>query len=240
MATRPLRLCALAGWLFCGCIGVGAQQQPPLAGVPSVGGQLLLQAATDPPRLLVLTPDLAVLRVIPAQTLHRQAALAVAGIWALPKRKGWLVALQGVPELWEISHDPKAPDIHDGYVHDYRMGESIATPGFLGVRRVQLDSPAHVLGIDQTQAQVLVMADVAGVQPKTQPPQPAPCMAEVIHLDIRRRTVQLALPCPPALDNATAVVSDTPGKLCMAAQNPAHTLCLGTAPWRVLEATVPR
>lgn len=56
-------------------------------------------------------------------------------------RTSWVMAFAGCLELWEISLDPDAAPIYDGLVHDYRSGEALARPGYLGVRRTLLDEP---------------------------------------------------------------------------------------------------
>jgi hypothetical protein len=59
----------------------------------------------------------------------------------LPQRRSFVVAWSPLDELWEISLDPAAEPIYDGLVHHYRMGEAIATAGYLGVRRIPLGRP---------------------------------------------------------------------------------------------------
>ena len=39
--------------------------------------------------------------------------------------------MKDIPEIWEISYDPDAKPIFDGYVHDYKMGEGVALAGYL-------------------------------------------------------------------------------------------------------------
>ncbi len=53
-------------------------------------------------------------------------------------RNSFIVVFNDIPEVWEISYDPNVDPIFDGLVHDYRMGEGLARPGFLGLRRTLL------------------------------------------------------------------------------------------------------
>jgi hypothetical protein len=93
----------------------------------------------------------------PARRLGGTETAAVLAVQHLPQRRSFVIAFDSLPELWELSIDPQAPPVFDGLVHDYRMGEAIATPGFLGVRRTPLDSPARALVPDpQHAAQVQV------------------------------------------------------------------------------------
>jgi hypothetical protein len=87
-------------------------------------------------------------KTLPAQSLAGSAESAVSAVRYLPQRHSFVVAFETLPELWELSVDPQAPPVHDGLVHDYRMGEALAAPGFLGVRRTQLAAAMQSLAID--------------------------------------------------------------------------------------------
>jgi cytochrome c553/DNA-binding beta-propeller fold protein YncE len=103
-----------------------------------------------------------------------------------------IVALKDLPELWEISYDPKAPPIHDGYVHDFRMGEAIAKPGYLGVRRTPLSQPLDDFFFDPPYRHVI------GAGRPASGDSSAPS-AQVINLDARQRVASLPLPGMPHL-----------------------------------------
>jgi hypothetical protein len=120
---------------------------------------------------------------LPARRLGGSESAAVIAVHHLPQRRSFVIAFDTLPELWELSVDPQAAPIFDGLVHDYRMGEAIATPGFLGARRTPLTSPSQALRLDpQHSAQVMVqLADgwwvfnldvrrpIARVQPGREP-----------------------------------------------------------------------
>lgn len=87
-------------------------------------------------------------KTLPAQRLGSDERAAVVDVVYLPARRSFVIAFDTLPELWELSVDPQAPPVHDGLVHDWRMGEAIASPGFLGVRRTPLAAPARALAAD--------------------------------------------------------------------------------------------
>lgn len=88
-------------------------------------------------------------RTLPARSLGgREDAAAVVAVRYVGARRSFIIAFDTLPELWELSVDPDAPPLYEGLVHDYRMGEAIASPGFLGVRRTRLDAPARSLDAD--------------------------------------------------------------------------------------------
>jgi hypothetical protein len=107
----------------------------------------------------------------------RQAPSAVAAIHAAPARRSFVIAFETLAELWELSIDPQAAPIFDGLVHDYRQGEAIAEPGYLGVRRTRLEQPLRELALDDSGAYVLGRgaADAVGRRPLV-----------LLQLDIRR------------------------------------------------------
>jgi hypothetical protein len=96
-------------------------------------------------------------KTLPARALAGGDASAVSAVRWLPQRRSFVIAFDTLPELWELSVDPNAPPIHDGLVHDYRMGEAIAAPGFLGVRRTRLDAPVRSLDADARGAAYLTV-----------------------------------------------------------------------------------
>ena len=79
----------------------------------------------------------------------------VAEIHAVPQRRSFVITFDSLTELWELSIDPEAEPLFDGLVHDYRLNEGLAEPGFLGVRRTPLAQPLVDLKIDDSGAFVL-------------------------------------------------------------------------------------
>lgn len=112
--------------------------------------------------------------------LSRRRHGPARALWHLPQRRSFVVAWPALGELWEIPLDPDAEPIFDGLVHDYRLGEGIASPGYLGVRRTPLGLPMPDLAFADAQLPWL-----AGLQDER---------VVVVHLDVRRRVAERVLP----------------------------------------------
>lgn len=112
--------------------------------------------------------------------LARRRHGRAADVRALPWRASLLAAWPAVREWWEISLDPSAAPIFDGLVHDYRMGEAIARPGHLGLRRIPFDDEAPVPAFSPPGWPWL--AAWAGDE------------VQVVHLDVRRTVARLRAP----------------------------------------------
>jgi cytochrome c553/WD40 repeat protein len=153
-------------------------------------GRFLLAGNYLPHTLALFDADLNLVRSYDAANLAKSATSRVSAVYDAAPRKSFVVALKDLPELWEISYDPKAEPIHDGLVHDYKMGESIATPGYLGVRRTLLDEPLDDFFFDQSYAHALGA---------TRPKADGTPSAQVVNLDVRRRIASLPLPGMPHL-----------------------------------------
>lgn len=125
-------------------------------------------------------------KTLPARALSGGAASTVSVVRYVAQRRSFVIAFDTLPELWELSVDPDAPPIHDGLVHDYRMGEAIAMPGFLGVRRTVLTAPVRTLAIDAgNNAYVLARSADAWW---------------LVNLDIRRAITRFEIGANPALE----------------------------------------
>lgn len=114
---------------------------------------------------------------------------------ALPARTSFVVAFDGLPELWEIPLDPRAEPIYDGFVHDYKMGEGIAKPGFLGVRRIRLPQALHAFAVDRSGAFVLGRG-------ADEPDGRA--LLLLVQLDVRRAIGRFVVDADPDLGRAEA------------------------------------
>ena len=109
-----------------------------------------------------------------------------------------------MPEVWEISYDPKAPEIAVGTVHDFRTREGSFVPGFLNPRRTKLDAVLDdFFFTPDFTALVGTSRDVKGGQ--------------VVHLDVRRAIASVALPGMPHL--ASGITWEREGRRVMAAPN---------------------
>jgi hypothetical protein len=112
-------------------------------------------------------------------------AASVVVVRYLAARRSFVIAFDTLAELWELSVDPDAPPVFDGLVHDYRLGEGVASPGFLGVRRTPLPAPVGALAVDATNnAYLLARAADAWW---------------LVNLDIRRPITRFELDANPPL-----------------------------------------
>ncbi len=153
-------------------------------------GRWVLAANYFPHTLALFDAELNLVRSYAATTLDGKASSRVSAVYDAAPRKSFIVALKDIAELWEISYDPKAEPIHDGYVHDYRMGEAIAKPGTFGVRRTLLDEPLDDFFFDQSYRHVLGA---------TRPKSDGAANAQVVNLDIRRKIAELPIAGMPHL-----------------------------------------
>ncbi len=128
-------------------------------------------------------------RRYPAQPLGGGAASAVAEVVHAAARRSFVVVFATLPEVWEISLDPQAEPIFNGYVHDYKMGEGIAEPGFLGVRRTKLDQPLR--------APLAVHAAGGFAVGRAAGAEPGITRLVLVQLDVRRAIGRFDVPGQP-------------------------------------------
>lgn len=158
-----------------------------------------VMAANDLPRSLVLfDADLNLKKSYAAATLDGRQTSRIAAVQDAAPRQSFVVALMDIPELWEIAYDPRASPIYDGLVHDYRMGEAIAKPGFLGVRRTPLDEPLSDFFLDQSGRNVL-----GTIGHKS---DAGAATGEVINLDVRRKIADVPMIGMPRVGSAITFV----------------------------------
>ena len=154
-------------------------------------GQWIMAANYLPHSVVLFDADLNLKNTYAAATLDGKQTSRVSAVYDATPRNSFVVALKDIPELWEISYDPKAEPIFDGLVHDYKMGEAIAKPGFLGVRRTPLDEPLDDFFFDQSYRNVL-----GATRPKT---ADGAATAQVVNLDARRKIADLPIVGMPHL-----------------------------------------
>ena len=162
-------------------------------------GRWVLAGNYLPHTLALFDADLNLVRSYDAANLAKTATSRVSAVYDAAPRHSFVVALKDLPELWEISYDPQAEPIHDGLVHDYKMGEAIAAPGFLGVRRTLLDEPLDDFFFDQGYTHALGATRPKAASPDSGPKADGSPSAQVVNLDVRRRIATLPLPGMPHL-----------------------------------------
>ena len=192
--------CATAAALAVAQPATGGGCAPPGTGPLRVAGaDLVLDGATG-----------ALLARWPLRDAGGQPGAPIA-VCQLPSRQSLVVVIAGWQELWEISTNPAAEPIYDGLVHDYRMGEAIARPGYLGVRRIALARP-WVAVFSDARVPWLVGAELGDDGTAT---------AVVLHLAIRRAVARLPLgPARAAPLQGAALLTGadgTPGPLVLPA-----------------------
>ena len=153
-------------------------------------GKWIMAANYLPHTVVLFDSDLKLKRIYPAADADGKTTSRVSAVYDAAPRKSFIVAMKDLPELWEISYDPKAEDIYDGLVHDYRMREGIAKRGFLGVKRTRLAEPLDDFFFDQGYIHAL-----GATRPK---PDGAPS-GQVVNLDVRRSIASLPIKGMPHL-----------------------------------------
>lgn len=165
-------------------------------------GRWVMAANYLPHTLALFDSDLQLVRTYDARTLDGKRSSRVSAVYDAAPRKSFVVALKDIPEIWEISYDPQAAPIHDGLVHDYKMGEAIAKPGYLGVRRTPLEEPLDDFFFDQSYRHVLGATrpkDAAPAAAQDDKTAAAPATAQVVNLDVRRKIADLPIAGMPHL-----------------------------------------
>jgi WD40 repeat protein len=153
-------------------------------------GRWVLAANYFPHTLALFDADLSLVKTFAATTLDGKASSRVSAVYDAAPRKSFIVALKDIPQLWEISYDRQAEPIFDGLVHDYKLGEGVAKPGYLGVKRTLLDEPLDDFFFDQSYRHALGA---------TRPKADGRASAQVVNLDIRRKISELPIAGMPHL-----------------------------------------
>ncbi len=157
-------------------------------------GQWVMAANYLPHTLVLLrAADLSFDRIIPVVNEAGKSS-RVSAVYDAAPRQSFVAALKDIPEVWELSYDPKAGPVFKGYVHDYKMGEAIASPGMWTPRVTKLDAILDDFFFSQDYAYVLGAARPAdGGGDKAIP------NGQVVNLDVRRKVADLPLPGMPHL-----------------------------------------
>jgi mono/diheme cytochrome c family protein/DNA-binding beta-propeller fold protein YncE len=192
-------------------------------------GKWLMVGNYLPHSVVLLDSELNFVKSIPAATLDGKHSSRVSAVYDAAPRKSFVVALKDIPELWEVSYDPKAEPIFDGYVHDYKMKEGIAKPGFLNPRRTPLEDILDDFFFDDS------YANVFGA---TRPDGSGQGKGQVVNLNVRRKIADLDVPGMPHLGSGIAF--DWKGRRVMATPNLKQGLIsiIDTKDWKTV-ASVP-
>jgi len=145
----------------------------------SSDGKYVIVANYLPHSVVVLDQDLNLVKVM-------ETGSRVSAVYDAAPRRSFVVALKDLPELWEISYDPKAEPIAAGLVHDFRLQEGAFVAGFLNARRTPLEDVLDDFFFTPDYRQ-LVGASRDGKR------------GQVVHLDVRRAVASIELPGLPHL-----------------------------------------
>ena len=170
----------------------------------SSDGRYVMVGNYLPQSVVVLDADLNLVKVMPAVDREGKKGSRVSAVYDAAPRKSFVVALKDIPEVWEVSYDPKAPEIPIGVIHDFQYREGAFVPGFLNVRRTMLQDTLDDFFFTQDYNVVMGASREAG-------------KGQVVHLDVRRKIADLDLPGMPHLGSGITFVHD--GRPVMATPN---------------------
>lgn len=117
---------------------------------------------------------------------------SVSAFYSNPQRQSFILVLNDIAELWELSYSPKAEPVYQGWVHDYQMGEGIADTQLFAPRKTPLELDMDCFMFDAS-GNYAAGADQYG-------------KLQIINLDIRRKIVEHQFahpvyPCESAIEN---------------------------------------
>ncbi len=89
----------------------------------SSDGKWIMAGNSLPHNLVVLNAvDMSLYKIIPA-TDKKGNSSRVSAVYNAPPRKSFIVAFKDIKEIWEMSYDPNAAPVYEGFVHNYRAGQ---------------------------------------------------------------------------------------------------------------------
>ena len=167
-------------------------------------GKYVAVANYLPHTLVLLDADLNVLKVHEVKDKDGNESSRVSAVYDASPRKSFVAALKDVPEVWEISYDPKAEDIPNGMIHDFKYKEGAFIKGFLNPRRTFLSEPLDDFFFTQDYSELMGASREAG-------------KGQVVNLDVRKKIADLSLPGMPHL--GSGITFDWNGRRVMASPN---------------------
>lgn len=167
-------------------------------------GKYLAVANYLPHTLVMLDADLNLLKVHAVKDKDGKESSRVSAVYDAAPRQSFVAALKDVPEVWEISYNPKAEDIPAGMIHDFQYKEGAFIPGFLNPRRTALSEPLDDFFFTQGYDELMGTSREAG-------------QGQVVNLDSRKKIADLSLPGMPHL--GSGITWNWQGKSVMATPN---------------------
>lgn len=141
-------------------------------------GKYLAVANELPHTLVFLDPDFNLLKVLAVKDKNGKTNSRLSAVHDAAPRQSFVVALTDVPELWEISYNPKIEDIPAGMIHDFQYQEGAFIPGFLNPRRTFLSEPLGDFFFTPGYDEVVGSSAEAGIGP-------------VVNLDARKKIADI-------------------------------------------------
>jgi hypothetical protein len=116
----------------------------------------------------------------------------ITALYANTKRQSFILVFNDIAELWELSYNPKAEPVYQGWVHDYQMGEGIVDTQLFAPRKTVLELALNCFTFDAS-GNYAAGADQYGKM-------------QIINLDIRRKIAELQFahavyPCESTIEN---------------------------------------
>lgn len=171
----------------------------------SSDGKWVAVANYLPHTLVILDSDLNLQKIIPVSgAKDKNQTSRVSAVYDATPRQSFVAALKDAKEIWEISYDPKAPEIPVGIIHDFQYREGAFVPGFLNPQRTQLDDYLDDFFFTQGYDEVMGASREGG-------------KGQVINLDSRKKIADLKLPGMPHL--GSGITWKWQGKTVMATPN---------------------
>jgi DNA-binding beta-propeller fold protein YncE/cytochrome c553 len=170
----------------------------------SSDGRYVLVGNYLPHTLVALeASDLSLIKVIPAQDAGGKSS-RVSAVYDAAPRESFIVALKDIPEVWELPYGRKTGPVHEGLVHDYRMGEALAAKGPLPVRRIVLDDILDDFFFDPSYDHLIGAARDGHT-------------GQVVNLNVRRKIAAVDLPGLPHL--GSGITWERKGRMVLATPN---------------------
>lgn len=211
-------------------VRVGLKTNGVALAVAAAGGRSLVAVANAEPHTLgILDENLHLQKLLRVVDASGRITSGVATVRVAATRRSFVASLSEVPELWEISYNPRAPEIGLGLVHDFQYREGQFVAGYLNPQRSTLPTPALDFLLAGGGHEVLTAhpdVDVvhAGANTKLQ----------VTHLDLRRKLAELVLPGRPAVGRSVAWSVDGQDRLAVPNAALGLVSIIDTARWTVL------
>ncbi len=143
-----------------------------------------------PHSLVILDADLNLKKILPVTDKDGKVTSRVSAVYDASPRQSFVAALKDVKEVWEVSYNPKAPEIPAGMIHDFRYREGKFIPGFLNPQRSFLDDYLDDFYFTQ---------DYHEIMGASRNDAKSAVSGQVVNLDVRKKIADLELPGMPHL-----------------------------------------